>query len=274
VSGSVLLTAAVAAAAAALAIPGGAGPATRRLRRLRPTGGRPPPLRAYRPDLGLLCVAAGAGVVVLWGFEVLLLGVTTSLVLRVALWLLEQQQGRRRARASRREVVEVCDALAAELRAGQPTVRALTRVAEGHGVLTPAARAAVLGGDVAAVLDRTAALPGATGLRAVAAAWRVAESTGAGLAEVLDRAAAALRADDAAAAEVSAALGPPRATAQLLAVLPAFGLLLGSGLGGDPVGFLTGSLPGQLCLAVGCGLAALGIWWVERLAVGVERRSA
>ncbi|MPZ12782.1 MAG: hypothetical protein GEU89_21695, partial [Kiloniellaceae bacterium] len=81
------------------------------------------------------------------------------------------------------------------------------------------------------------------------------------LAVVLDRVSAALRAEQACADEVSASLGPPRATARLLAVLPVMGLVLGVGIGGDPVAFLFGTAPGNVCLALGCALALTGVWW-------------
>lgn len=268
----VLLSSGFAALAAALAVRGGA-------RRVLPRRSLPGPAarrvspRLPRLDLDAAAVAVGVVVVLLWGPDVLLLGLTASLATHLVLRLVARRRRQALAAAGRRQVVEVCDALSAELVAGQPAVRALQRVADSHDVLAPVARAAALGADVPPALDDAATAPGAGGLRSVASAWRVAERTGAGLAAVLGRVAAGLRSDQAAAAEVEASLGPPRATAQLLAVLPGFGLLLGSGLGGDPVGFLLGSFPGQVCLAVGAGLAALGVWWVERLADAVERRA-
>ena len=49
-------------------------------------------------------------------------------------------------------------------------------------------------------------------------------------------------------------------------------LLLGSGIGGDPVGFLTGSTAGLVCLALGLGLSFAGLLWLERIADRVLRR--
>ncbi len=62
------------------------------------------------------------------------------------------------------------------------------------------------------------------------------------------------------------------ATARLLAVLPFGVLLLGSGIGGDPVGFLAGSTAGLVCLALGIGLSFSGLLWLERIAGRVLRR--
>jgi tight adherence protein B len=176
------------------------------------------------------------------------------------------QAVRRRAR-----LVETCDQLAAELSAGQSAPRALQHAAEAWPDLGPVAAAAQLGGDVPAAWQTVAELPGATSLRAIAAAWQVAERSGAGLALVLERMSDALRAEDAVRREVEAALGPPRATARMLAALPAFGLLLGMGMGADPVGLLMTTPLGAGCLLTGSTLAVTGVWWVDRLARAAQR---
>jgi tight adherence protein B len=136
--------------------------------------------------------------------------------------------------------------------------------------LAPVAHVASLGGDVGEAFRACAQAPGADGLRAVAAAWDVAEQTGAALAEVLDRVATGLRAEDEGRAEVEAALEPPRATAKLLAVLPILGLGLGTSIDAHPVGFLVGTSIGWGCLCAGTALALLGVLWVEHLASGAE----
>ena len=176
-----------------------------------------------------------------------------------------------RARTAReRAVIELCDALGAELRAGLPVATAVPRACDGHPDWAPVARAARLGGDVSAAARMCAVRPGAEGLRAVAAAWAVAGRSGAALADVLDRVASALRSEEEARAEVVAALGPPRATAKMLAVLPLAGLGLGVLMGAHPVLFLFGSTAGLACLAAGTTLALAGVVWVEHLAHAVE----
>jgi tight adherence protein B len=213
--------------------------------------------------------ACGCLLVVLGWSAVLLVTAGTVATAGVS-WLHAAGRRRRSAAHGRRQTTEACDALVAELRAGQPAVLALRRAAEHHPVLRPAARACGLGSEVPPALRQVAASPGAGGISTVAAAWQVAERSGSGLAPVLARVAEGLRADDATRADVAAALAPARATARLLAVLPAFGLLLGSGLGGDPVRLLFASPAGNALLLVGVTMALAGMVWVERLAHAVE----
>lgn len=177
---------------------------------------------------------------------------------------------RRQRRSRQLAVIDVCDALSAEFRAGLPAVQAIERSFDAHRGWRSIVAAARLGGDVPEAMRRMAGEPGADGLRAVAAGWEVAHHSGAALAAVLDRVAIGLRSDEEARSEVIASLGPPRATAKMLAVLPVFGLALGSSMGARPVGFLFSTGVGAACLTSGLVLASLGIFWVERLAASAE----
>lgn len=210
-------------------------------------------------------VAAGTTLPVVLGPAVLL-AASAALVAGAGLWLQAAARRRRRADLGRRRTFEACDALVAELRAGQPPTLALHHAAEVHPGLRAAARAGVLGGDVPAALRQASDEPGCAGLATAAAAWRVAEGSGSGLAASLEQVSVGLRADDEVHVEVSASLAPARATARLLAVLPVFGLMLGTGLGGHPVGLLLSTTAGNALLLAGVGLAVAGTVWVERLA--------
>jgi tight adherence protein B len=184
--------------------------------------------------------------------------------------IVRESRLREARRRRQRAVTTLCDALSAELRAGLPALTAVVRSCQETPELTSVSTAARLGGDIASALHRCAGAPGAEGLRAVAAAWEVAGSSGAGLAAVLARVAGSLRSDEDARAEVQAALGPPRATAKMLAVLPLFGVALGSSMGARPVHFLVATSWGFGCLSSGGMLALMGVWWVERLASSAE----
>ncbi|QMV22635.1 hypothetical protein GQS52_13570 [Streptomyces sp. SCUT-3] len=182
---------------------------------------------------------------------------------------------RRAARARRTAVVDLCTALAGELRAGRPPHAALAgALARGGGIpqsgaetqpMTAVLAAARFGSDVPAALRRAGRLPGAEGLAGVAACWEVAVDGGGGLAEGLERVAAALRREQDQREELAAQLAGPRSTAVLLAVLPVFGLVLGAALGARPLRILLHTPAGLACLAAGTALECAGIAWTARI---------
>ncbi|GAB2925265.1 type II secretion system F family protein [Streptomyces mayteni] len=183
---------------------------------------------------------------------------------------------RREADLRRAAVIAFCSSLAGELRAGrQPGGAVLAAgVAEhgepGAGVLA----AARYGGDVPAALTAAAAQPGAAGLRGVAACWEVAIAGGASLATGLERVADALRAERDQEDDLRAQLAGPRTSALALAVLPVFGLLLGTAMGVDPVAILLGSSLGHTLLLAGVGCEWGGVAWCRALVRAAERGGA
>jgi tight adherence protein B len=64
---------------------------------------------------------------------------------------------------------------------------------------------------------------------------------------------------------VTTELAAAQTTARLLAVLPLGVLLLGGGLGGDPLGFLLTTTPGLVCLCSGLALEYAGLLWLARI---------
>lgn len=200
-------------------------------------------------------------------------GLLALLALLVAALGVRSHRGRLRRRADSlaRSVAvgAACAALAADLEAGAHPERALRSVAELWPVLAPAARAARWGADVPTALREIADLPGAEALRTLAAGWRVAAVTGAGLASLAGFAAqeAADRRDRARRAEVE--LTGALATVRLLLALPAGMLLLARSSGGDPLAFLLGSVPGAVCLLAGISLVVLGLFWLDRVGGGI-----
>lgn len=184
----------------------------------------------------------------------------------------------RRARERRQDaVIDLCGALAGEVRAGRQPGEALLCAAHDSGELGDA-RAAVLaaarfGGDVPGALAAAARQPGAEGLRGLAACWRVAVDQGAGLAAGLDRLEGALRAERDQRSDLRAQLAGARATAVMLAGLPVLGFLLGVALGSDPLHVLLHTGAGLGCLLAGGALEALGMWWVTRIVRGAEAAS-
>jgi tight adherence protein B len=55
-----------------------------------------------------------------------------------------------------------------------------------------------------------------------------------------------------------------------MALLPVFGLTLGTVLGAHPVHVLFATWPGVACLGVGLGLSCTGVWWIERIVTKAE----
>lgn len=192
----------------------------------------------------------------------------------VGLFALRQVQAervRRRARAGRAAVAEAVGLMAAELRAGVLPQRVLSGLAPEFPFLAAASRTADLGGDVPAALRLEAVVPGREQLGELSSAWMVAERAGAPLAQVLDRLEASARDDREIEREVQSGVAPARATGRLMAILPAVGLMLGTGMGSDPVELLTSTVPGALCLAAGSACACAGVAWVNRIAATAER---
>ena len=191
----------------------------------------------------------------------------------VSAW--QRWMGRRHGRevAARRDAtVELCVAMADELRAGRLPADALLASVHSGGSLVPHATPAARGGrPVAPALMRDAERPGTEGLRLVAACWSVAEQHGGARATALDRIAGTLRAQELARRRVALELAAPRATARLLAALPVLGLVIGSASGANPLRVLIGTPWGWGLLAAGLILDLLGLAWVGRIALAAER---
>jgi len=235
----------------------------------------------HRPGLTAPSRREGAGLVVggcCGAVAVWLHGQTLALALIVAAGLAGVGRVLARAKAARgaadqeRRVVELCEALAGELRAGQPPQPALEHCAVTWPELDPVAAAGRLDADVPAALRRVAARPGAERLRDLAAAWQISAGTGAGLAVASTRVAESVRHRHATRTLVAGELASARATAWLVALLPVVSLAMGAGMGGDPWGFLLDTAPGLACLAAGVALALVGLAWVDRIAAQVQRR--
>jgi tight adherence protein B len=147
-------------------------------------------------------------------------------------------------------------------RAGAAAPAVGIRVVRGAGL------AASRGDSVAeAIAGEARAVGGQSGdaWLAVAAAWEVANRSGAPLAACLRQLAASLRELGQLHADLETALAGPAATARLVAVLPLVGILFGGLLGFNTVATLFLTVPGWLCLGSGTGLMLAGNRWNHRL---------
>lgn len=191
--------------------------------------------------------------------------VVVSIVALTGWWLGVRARDRRRRRSAEREVSHACLVLAGQLSIGQVPGVALANAAGDCAPLEESAATQRIGGDTGAALRRAGQEPGQEGLAELGVAWQLCERTGAPLAQVSTGVAEALRLAEAAHSSVDAELASARLTGQLLAVLPVLGLGLGFAGGGDPLGFLTGTLLGQVCVVAAVALLGAGLIWTEKL---------
>lgn len=255
--------------------------ARRRQRRLYPQAGVQPagPLRRWRGwvrrSLPVELSLVPLGAVAAWAAS----SPVPAVIGVAAVWPVLRLRRSRRERTVRERrraaVVELCRALAGELRTGATPHQAVEMAVEGlpHGDsldLAGLLGAVRLGGSVEGALRLLAEQPGAEGAAGVAACWQVTSASGAGLAVGLDRVAEGLSAERALRESIRAELAGPRSTAVLLALLPLFGLGLGAALGADPLSVLLHTGSGLACLALGAALEAAGLAWTARIARGAE----
>ncbi|MFE9651971.1 hypothetical protein [Micromonospora sp. NPDC006431] len=215
--------------------------AVRRVRRVRTGTGQ----------VQLLAVVLGGGTGAVLG------GPVAGVVLAAYGGLAARAVRRRHAhqaadRAHRHDLDQLC-ALAADLRAGLPVGAGLGE-GTGPGMATPG-------------------LPDSPGLaggprriaRMARAAVRLADRTGAPLAELLERVEADARAADRGLAAAAAQAAGARATAWLLAALPLGGIGLGYAIGVDPVAVLLNTTVGGGSAVAAVALQIGGLLWAERL---------
>jgi tight adherence protein B len=273
---SATVFAAAAAAGCGWLATGGSSAAVERLRRLDGPAATRSRALWVTPQVGRLTPAG--------------VGVATALVSGVALGpaavlpaglaaaeFVRRTASTRRMRAAdalRRDVAHWCAALATELHIGRTANEAMVAANDESSaalaqVLAPVVAVAQLGGDVGAALLHASGTRGTEALRYVGASWSLAAETGAGLAVSLQSIAFSLQAADRVRGEVSAQLAAAQASARLLAVLPAFGLLLGEAVGAHPLRFLLDTPVGAACLCATVVLNVCGLRWTDRIAAGV-----
>ncbi len=167
-------------------------------------------------------------------------------------------------RKRRQQLDDLC-ALAADLRAGLPVTAALAPA--GLPVSTVALAAAdPAGTPIAASTDGSDQI--ATLARA---ASRLAERTGAPLADLVERIEADARTLDRGLAAARAQAAGAQATAWLLAALPLGGIALGYGIGVDPLHVLLNTPIGAGCAMVAIVLQLAGLAWTDRLGGSATR---
>ncbi|KAA8970462.1 type II secretion system F family protein [Mycobacterium sp.] len=177
----------------------------------------------------------------------------------------------RRAGAEGRALQAAIDVLVGELRAGAHPVRAFEVAAnESGGAVADSCRAvaarARLGADVAAGLRGAAersALPAQW--RRLAVCWQLAGDHGLAMSTLMRAAQHDIAERQRFAAQVTSAMAGARATATILASLPAVMLVLGQLIGAQPVAFLLAGHAGGWLLVTGVTLVCAGLLWADHL---------
>lgn len=169
-------------------------------------------------------------------------------------------QQRRVAHGRRQWVVQFAADVASEVRAGRPPEDAWRQLWR----CGPARKTAGSLGSthsIADIMRSASGQPGCHGLVRLAVCWEVAESSGAGLADALEKVAESLLAESEITDEIDGQLAGPRASVRLLVGLPLFALILGRSLGADPISVLVNTWYGWICLAAGLLLLTVGWRW-------------
>lgn len=238
-----------------------------------PIGGRPrfsgpfgaTVVRGYRrkmvPTLLSGAIVAMIGTVPIAVAAVLAVGTATVLI----------DGGRRRVDTGRMRV-ETTDAvrvLGRELRAGSSVATACDAAAGAAGpralpLMTALGVAARVGAGAPSIDAQEKSTDGAR--TALGAALNLSRRYGIPLATLVDGAAEDLTRSAQAAGRQEAMLAGPRLSGYLLSALPLLGILLGVGMGANPLPVLFGPGVGAALLIVGVLLTCLGLLWSARIA--------
>lgn len=214
---------------------------------------------------GLLVAAAGGVAWSGWGLQMAAPVTSVALILVTAVSSIRRAWAARVAGRRADEVARACDLVGSLVSVGHIPEAALLLAAEDCPVLGPVAAAHRVGADIGMALRVAGASAGGAGLVRLARAWEVGHRTGAPLGPALETVATSVRRDREVDQVVAAELAGPRASGQVLAVLPIVGLGAGIALGGDPLEFFLTGVAGPLCLVGGVGLACAGVIWTDAL---------
>ena len=199
-------------------------------------------------------------------------GALTVLEIRRRRWSRDRRR-RREARA----LADALDVLIGELRVGAHPLRAFAVAAAESGdevgrALRAVAARANLGADVPAGI-RSIGADSSVPMYwdRLAVFWQLAAEHGLAMSTLMRAAHRDIVDRQRFSERMHAALAGARATAVILALLPALGLLLGQVVGAHPLRFLLGGGPGGALLILGVGLVCAGMLWADRI---IDRAAA
>jgi tight adherence protein B len=208
----------------------------------------------------------------------LLVGLSAALLTATAGSLLRSELRRRRDQRCLTEVLAATRTLAREVRSGAAPVAAVLAGAAAHG----GTAARLLQGVAVAMVGVRGAdaavgrgFPGATdvGLTAevrdrLVRGCSLSVRYGVPWAALIDTVSTDLADRLQAMTQRDAQVTGPRVSGYVMAVLPVLGIVLGIGMGADPVHVLFGTGAGNLLLLVGSALTCAGLAWTARIVRG------
>ena len=252
-------------------------PAHRRFR--RPTGsGRAAVGRSrltwvgYRRPTVLLITASA---VVIGVGDGVLVGLSAGVVLGTLAVLVSAELAARREHHDLAEMLAATRTLAREVRSGAAPVAAVLASASAHQGFSATVLEA-LAVEVAADRDRSGPAPlrrrhggPAAELTArLARGWALSSRYGVPWAALVETVSLDLADQVRARAQRTAQVSGPRVSGYVLALMPCLGLLLGVGMGADPIHVLLGTGAGHLMLLIGSVLSCAGLAWTARIVKG------
>jgi tight adherence protein B len=226
----------------------------------------------YRQPIIVLVIAsasaigAGAGVLV---------GLSAAVVLTTLAVLVSAELAARREQHDLAEMLAATRTLAREVRSGAAPVAAVIASASAHRGFS-AQVLETLAVEVAA--DRGRSRPAAglwphggpaaeLGAR-LARGWALSSRYGVPWAALVETVSLDLADQVRARAQRTAQVSGPRVSGYVLALLPGLGLLLGIGMGADPIHVLLTTGAGHLMLLIGSVLSCAGLVWTARIVRG------
>ncbi len=237
------------------ALPLAAGPGS--------VGGARPQLTVIALVLGWVLLAMEAGLVV---------GLSAASIIATVAVLVRSELASVREQRALSEMLAATRTLARELRSGAAPLVAIGACASAHR------------GHAAAVLESLAievagdrglgsAGGGTSGLTSemtgrLAGGWALSARYGVPWASLVETVSVDLEDRSRARAQRSAQVSGPRVSGYVLAVMPCLGVLLGVGMGADPLHVLLGTGAGHLMLLVGSVLTCAGLAWTARIVRG------
>ena len=218
-----------------------------------------------------------------------MVAVSGMLLLGTVLFLARSELIRRRDEHDLAEMLAATRALAREVRSGAVPSAAISATAAAHrgtSARVLGELAAAVAGDrcgrgsdhmtdpgspddvTASFGNRVTSRPAAEITFRLARAWSLSARYGVPLAALIDTVSTDLADRVRAGSQRRAQVAGPKVSGYVLAVMPGLGMLLGVGMGANPVHVLLGTGVGHLLLLTGSALTCAGLVWTSRIVRG------